>query len=90
MIGHGDHVIGHHGDLAAAPRSIHYKSGNGVPGGVSPQTFNDLNTLGNRRAEVTRAFDQVALVQVVWSHADAHQFMDQLALDMDAVIDSGQ
>jgi hypothetical protein len=35
-----------------------------------------------------RAFDQVALVKIVWPHADADEVLHQLPLDMGAVIHS--
>ena len=54
------------------------------------QPFHDLDALGDRGAEVPGAFHQVALVQVVRAHADAHQIMHQLALDVRAVIHPGQ
>ena len=45
---------------------------------------------GHRGAEMPGAFHQVALVEVIGPHADAHQVLDQLALDVDAVVDPRQ
>ena len=39
---------------------------------------------------MARAFDQVALVQVIGPHADAHQLLHQVALDVDTVVDARQ
>ena len=44
----------------------------------------------HRGAEVTGAFHQVALIQVIRPHTNAHQVLHQLAHDVRAIVDSGQ
>ena len=78
------------GNFPAAAGRIDNVLRHGVTGGMAAQAFHDLDALGNRRAEVTRAFDQVALVQVIRAHADADQVLHQLALDVDVVVHARQ
>ena len=61
-----------------------------VTGCVSAQTFHDLDAFGNRCAEVTGTFDQVTLIEVIRSHADADQVLHKFALDMNIVIYTSQ
>ncbi len=81
-------VGGHHGDLATPAGRIHAESGHGESTGVPAQTLDDLDAFGHGGAEVTGALHQVALVQVIGAHAEAHQVLDQLALDVNAVVDT--
>ena len=83
-------VVGRHGDLAAAAGGVDDVLVHGVAGGVAAQPLHDLDALGNRGAEVPGALHQVALVEVVGSHADAHQVLHQLALDVDVVVHARQ
>ncbi len=57
---------------------------------MAAQSFNDLDALGDRRAEMARARHQVALVQIVGPHAHLDQLVHELALDVDAIVDAGQ
>src|SRR4051812_47448247 len=49
-------------NLAATPGRVDHVSWHCVPGRVAAQPFDDLQTLGHRRAEVRRAADRIALV----------------------------
>ena len=57
---------------------------------MAAQALDDFDTLGHGRAEVPRALHQVALIQVVRTDTDAHQILNQLAWDVDAVVDARQ
>ena len=54
------------------------------------QRFHDLQALRHRRAEVPRAVDEIALVEVVGAHAVLHQLVVQVHDDVRAVIDAGE
>ena len=90
MRGLGDDVLGHNGGLAAAARGVHHEGGHAEAGGVAAQSLDDLDALADGGAEVLQAHGQVALIDVVGTHADADQLVDQLLHGVDAVIDAGQ
>ena len=90
MIRGADLVIGHHGNLSASARRVHDKLRNRVTGGVAAQTFHDLDAFCDRRAEMSRAFDQIALIEIIRADTDARQLLDQFALDVNTIIDPGQ
>ena len=54
------------------------------------QALDDLEPLADRRPEVAGALDQVALVQVVGADPVLDQLVDEVALDVHAVVDAGQ
>ena len=85
-----DEVVRHDRDLPAAAGRIHDVLGDGVAGGVAAEPLHDLETLADRRPEVPGALDEVALVDVVRPDPDLHEPLDQVALDVDAVVDAGQ
>ena len=60
-----EEIVRVQGHLAAATRGIDDKLRNGIPGGVTAQALDDLNPGGHRGAQVGRALDEVALVEVV-------------------------
>ena len=78
------------GNLAAAAGGIHDVLRHGITGGMPAQALDDLDALGHRGAEVAGAMHQVALVQVIRAHPDAHQVLHQLALDVDIIVDTRQ
>ena len=90
MRGLGDDVLGHNGGLAAAARGVHHEGGHAEAGGVAAQSLDDLDALADGSTEVLQAHGQVALIDVVGTHADANQLVDQLLHGVDAVIDAGQ
>ncbi len=90
VVRHAEQVVGHDGDLAAAAGGVDHVGGHGIPGGVPAQAFHDLDALGHRGAEVTRAVHQVTLVEVIRPHTDAHQVLHQLALDVHVVVHTCQ
>ena len=83
-----DQVVGHDRDLAAAAGRVDHVGRDGVAARVAAQALHDLEALADRRAEVPAALDQVALVQVVRPDAHLDELVDQLALDVDAVVDA--
>ena len=90
MVRHGEQVIGHDRDFAAAAGGIHDELRHGISGGMSAQAFHDLDPLRHRCAEMTGAVYQVALVEVIRAYTHAHQVLHQLALDVDIIIDPRQ
>ncbi len=54
------------------------------------QGFHNLQALSHRGAEVPGTFNQVALINVVGAHADAHQVLHQLSHQVRIVIDASQ
>ena len=57
---------------------------------VCPRSpLQDLDPLAHCGAEMTGAFHQVALVQIIGPHANAHQVLHQAALQVDVVVDAG-
>src|SRR4051812_20790156 len=83
-----DQVVRHDRDLAAAPGRVDDVGRDGVARGVTTETFDDLETLADGRPEVTRALDEVALVEVVRPNAVRDKLVDERALDVDAVVDA--
>jgi hypothetical protein len=61
-----------------------------VAGRVAAQALDNLQALADRRAEVARALDQVALIQVIRANPHLDEAVDELALDVDAIVDSGE
>ena len=57
---------------------------------MAAQALDDLEALADRRPEVPGTLDQVALVDVVRPDPDLDQALDELALDVDAVVDAGE
>ncbi len=60
-----DDVFRLEGDLAAAAGGVDHVVGHRVARRVAPQALDDLHALGDRRAEVRRAGNRVALVEVI-------------------------
>src|SRR5262249_25013221 len=58
-----DHIVGPHEDLAPAARRIDDEHRRRVAGGVSAQGVDDRQPGIDAGAEMTRAFDRVALVK---------------------------
>ena len=85
-----DEVVGHDRDLAAAAGSIHHVRRHRIAGSVAAQPFHDLDPLADRGAEMARALDQVALVDVVGPDAVLDQPMNERPHDVDAVVDPGE
>lgn len=59
-------------NLPATPRRIDHIGGR-ISGSMPAQGFHNLQTLRYRGAEVPRTFHQIALIDVIRPHADAHQ-----------------
>ena len=83
-------VSGHDGSLAAAAGSVDNEGGDAVTGGMTTQSFHDLDTLGNSGTEVAQTQRGIALIDVVGTDTDANQLVDQLQHDVDAVVNTGQ
>ena len=83
-----EHRIGQQRDLAAAARRVDDVVRHRVAGGMAAQLRDDLEALLDRRAEVRRAADRVALVEVVRPDADHQQLVHQLLHRLDVVVDA--
>jgi len=57
---------------------------------VTTQAFHDFDALGDGRAEMSRALDQITLIKIVGADAQHCQLVDQFALNVDGVVDAGQ
>ena len=57
---------------------------------MAAEPLHDLQALADRRPEVAGALHQVALVDVVRPDPDLDELLDQVALDVDAVVDARQ
>ena len=90
MVRVGHQVVGHDGDLPAAARRVDDVLRYRVAGGVAAKALHDLQALADRRPEMTRTLHEVALVDVVRPDPDLHELLDQVTLDVHAVVDAGQ
>lgn len=82
-----DDVLRIDGDFSAAAGGIDNILRDGVATGVPAQAFDDFDSLRDRRSEVGRALDEVALVEVVGSNATHQEFVNEFLLDFDRVVD---
>lgn len=82
-----DEVLGVDGDFSAAAGGIDDVLGDGVAAGVAAEAFDDIDSFGNSGAEVGGSLDEVALVEVVGADAAHEEFVDEVFLDFDGVID---
>ena len=57
---------------------------------MAAQAFNDLDTFGDRGAQVRRAVDQVALIEVIRAHPAHQQFVHERFHRLDVIIDAGE
>jgi hypothetical protein len=85
-----EEVVGRERHLAAAAGQVDDEVRHGVAGRVAAQAADDLQAALDRRAEVGRAGDRVALEQVVGLHAAGEQAVEQLLERLDAVVDPFQ
>src|SRR5574341_2596728 len=90
MVRHAEQIVRHDRDLSASAGGIHNILWNGIAGGMSAQALDDLNALGDRRAEVPCAFDEITLIEIIRSNADARQLLYQFALNVNAIVDPRQ
>lgn len=54
---------------------------------MAAEAFNDFDTFGDAGAQVSGALNEVALIEVVRADATHKKFVDQVALDLDGVVD---
>jgi hypothetical protein len=80
-------VFGADGDFAAAAGCIDDVLGDGVAGGMAAEFIHDLEALSDAGAEVGGAGDQIALIDVVGSHAAHEEFLDEGLHDVRIVVD---
>src|SRR5665811_1353812 len=85
-----DEVVRHDRDLAAATGRIDDEGRDRVARGMAAEALHDLEALADRRSEVARSLDEVALVQVVRPDPVLDESMHERALDVDAVVDPGE
>ena len=83
-----DDRIGHQRDLAAAARRVDRQSRHRIARGVAAQRRDDLEPLLDRRAEMRRAGDRVALIEVVGLHPAHQQPVHQPLHHRDIVVDA--
>src|SRR5262249_35995954 len=58
----GDQVLRHNGNLSAAARRIDDKLGDRQSRGMTPETFDDFDSLLHRGSKVLNAFREIALI----------------------------
>jgi len=83
-------IIGHDRNLPSPSGGVNHIGWHSKPGGMTPQAFNDFNSFGHRRTEVTCPSHQITLIEIIRAHAYAYQFLHQVALDMDTIINACQ
>ncbi len=81
-----DEIVGHDGYFAAAAWRINHVGRNRKTCRMTAQRFHDFDALRHRGAEVSRALDQITLIQIVGTHAITQQFMAQTLDDVRAIV----
>ena len=84
--GLADDVIRHYGSLAAAAGSIHNEGGDAVAAGVAAQTFDYLDALAYRGAEVAESHGKVTYIDVVGTDTDLNEALNKLLHYMYAIV----
>src|ERR1700761_50853 len=72
-----DHEVRCDLDLATAAGRIDREDRRRITGRVAAQTLDDLKTLLDRGAEMGRAADRVALIEIVWTNSVFQQPLHQ-------------
>ena len=75
-------------DLPAAPWGVHHKLWYRIPGRMTPKPLNNLQTFPYRSAKMSRAFNEIALIQVVGFYPAEKKLMNKSSLHVHAVVDS--
>src|SRR5450759_1149326 len=84
---HGENVVGTDRDLATAVRRIDDELRHREAACVTAQELHDLDAFIDRGTEVTDAAGQIALVNVVRSHTNSHELLNEFFHDIGAIID---
>ena len=84
----GNDVLRHYRSLTATTRSVNYEGRYAVSGGVSSETFDDLDSLGYRGSEVLNTHGQVADVDVVRTYSVLYKDLYEVSHDVLAVVNS--
>lgn len=85
-----DEVVGVEWDFSAAAGAVDDELRDGVAGGVAAEAFDDGDAFGDGGAEVGRAVDEVALIEVVRPDAAHEELVDEGFLDIDVVVDAAE
>src|SRR4029077_12100832 len=83
-----ENVTGIDRHFAAAAGSIDNELGHGVTCGVAAQPLDDLDAFSNRRAQVRRAIDQIALINVVGADPAHQQLVHESFHGLNVIIDA--
>ena len=64
-------------NLPATARRIDDILGDGIASGMSTKALNDFNPLGDRSAQVGRSLNEIALIEIVGTHAAAQELLHE-------------
>src|SRR5206468_10870517 len=84
------YVTGIDRHLAPAAGRIDDELRHGITGGVATQAFNDLNAFCDRSTQMRRTVDQVALINVVRTHAAHEKFVHKRLHGFQIVVHAGE
>src|SRR5947207_4125054 len=76
--------------LAAPAGRVDHELRHSVTGGVAAQAFNDFDALRDRSTQMRRAVDQIALINVVWTHATHEEFVHKCLHSLQVVVHPGE
>src|SRR5438552_9420257 len=76
--------------LAAAAGRVDHELRHSVTAGMAAQAFDDFDTLRDRRTQMRRAVNQVALINVVWTHATHEEFVHKRLHSFQIVVHPGE
>src|SRR5450756_914044 len=83
---HGENIVGTDWDLATAVRRVDDELRHGEAARVTAQELHDLDTLVNRGTEVTDTAGQIALINIVGSDTDSHEFLNEFFHDIGTIV----
>src|SRR5581483_1674206 len=81
-----DDILRHHRNFATASWRIHDKCRDGISRSMPKQLLHNLDASGDARTKMLDSFRQIALVQVIWAHADFDELMHQFLHDMGTIV----
>ena len=82
----GNDVLRHYRSLSAAAGSVNYECRYAISGGVSSETFDDLDSLGYGGSEVLDTHGEVADVDVVRTYSVLNKDLNKVSHDVLAVV----
>src|SRR5659263_784038 len=83
---HRENIVGTDRNLATTVRRVDDELRHREAARMTAQKLHDLDTLVNRRTEVTDPAGQVALVNIVGPDTDSHEFLNELFHDILSLI----